>query len=79
MKVTVKVPRLGDTVDLVVIEEWLVSPGDRVAVGQPLVSVETNKASAEVPAPRSGVVGELLVAVDEEVEVGGALCTLMSD
>ena len=66
--------RLGDTVDEVVIVEWLVAVGTRVAVGEPLLRVETDKVEVDIDAPFAGVVVDQAVAVDDEVATGSVLC-----
>jgi pyruvate/2-oxoglutarate dehydrogenase complex dihydrolipoamide acyltransferase (E2) component len=72
----VKLPRLGETVDQVVLLEWLVKVGDTVAEGDPLALVDTDKVEAEVPAPVGGVVAELLVEVEAELETGTRMCLI---
>ena len=54
--------RMGDTVDSVVVLEWLVSVGDTVAVGDALVRVETDKVEVDVESPFAGTVSALAVA-----------------
>ena len=51
MQTAVKLPKLAETTDMIVVEEWLVAEGDTVAEGQALASVETDKALVECPAP----------------------------
>lgn len=58
--IDIKVPDIGDFKDVAVIE-LLVKPGDRIAVDQSLVTVESDKASMEIPSSHAGVVAELLV------------------
>jgi pyruvate/2-oxoglutarate dehydrogenase complex dihydrolipoamide acyltransferase (E2) component len=70
MKTTVKLQRVADTVDEVVISEWAVEVGSTVAVGDVLVRVETDKAMVEVPSPVAGTVLEFLVEIDDEVTTG---------
>lgn len=70
MRATIKLPRVAETVDEVVVSEWLVDQGDVVAQGQALMRVETDKALVEVPSPVDGVVAEKLVHVDEEISTG---------
>ena len=70
MRVTLKMPKVGDAADRVVILEVTAKPGDRVAEGNSLMLVETDKASVEVPSPMSGTVVEVLVAVGDEVATG---------
>ena len=59
----VTVPDIGDFVDVPVIE-LLVEPGQSVAEDDPLVVLESDKATMEVPAPFAGVISELKVAVE---------------
>jgi len=65
----VRVPDIGDFSDVAVIEV-LVKPGDTVAVEQSLITIESDKASMEIPSSHAGVVKELKVAVGDKVEVG---------
>ena len=69
-------PKLGETVDEVLILEWAVSAGDAVSTGDRLLTVETDKVEADLPSPVSGVVVELLVGIDDEVQVGAPVCVL---
>ncbi len=72
---TVVVPDLGDFADVEIIDV-LVKPGDEVAAEQGLVTLETEKASMDVPAPEAGRVLELKVAVGSKVSAGAALLVL---
>ena len=69
-------PKLGETVDEVLVLEWAVSVGDVVSEGDTLMTVETDKVEADLPAPVSGTVVELLVEIDDEVRVGTPVCTI---
>ena len=69
-------PKLGETVDEVLIIEWTVSVGDMVSEGDTLLRVETDKVEADLPSPVSGIVVRLLVDIDDEVEVGVPVCTI---
>jgi len=71
----VKVPDIGDFKDVEVIEV-LVKPGDRVAAEQSLVTVESDKASMEIPSSAAGVVKEMKVKVGDKVNEGSLLLTL---
>ncbi len=73
--VAVEVPDIGDFEDVPIIE-ILVSPGDEVAAEDPLVTLESDKATMDVPAPFAGTVGELLVKVGDKVAQGVKLLTL---
>lgn len=76
MRVTVKLPKLGETINEVVVLEWLKDVGDDVAENEPLLSVDTAKVESEVPAPVSGRVVELLVAPDDEITTGSPLAVI---
>jgi 2-oxoisovalerate dehydrogenase E2 component (dihydrolipoyl transacylase) len=70
---TFNLPDLGEGLQEAEIVSWHVSPGDRVVADQPLVSVETDKAVVEVPAPRAGRIAELFGAAGDLVQVGAPL------
>ena len=71
----VKVPDIGDFKDIPIIE-ILVKPGDSVKAEQPLMVLESDKASMEVPSPSEGVVGELRVKLGDKVSQGSVILTL---
>ena len=73
--VAVEVPDIGDFEDVPIIE-ILVAPGDAVAVDDPLLTLESDKATMDVPAPMSGTVRELLVKIGDRVSQGNKLLTL---
>lgn len=73
--IEIKVPNIGDF-DGVEVIELLVSVGDTVAEEDSLISVESDKATMEIPAPQAGVVKELLVAVGDTVAEGSAILML---
>lgn len=73
--VEVKVPDIGDFKEVAVIE-LLVKPGDTVAVDQSLITVESDKASMEIPSSAAGVVRELKVALGDKVGEGSLLLLL---
>lgn len=66
----------GEYMDSAVLVEWHVRPGDAVAKGQLVATVETAKAATEVEAPAGGTIAELLAAVGDEVAVGAAIARL---
>ncbi len=78
MRSTLKMPKLGDAVDAVVITEIKVALGDRVESGQPLFVAETDKTQVEVPSPFAGTVVEIKVAVGDEVATGAPTFALES-
>jgi pyruvate dehydrogenase E2 component (dihydrolipoamide acetyltransferase) len=73
MKSTAKMPKVADSVDEVYISEILVAPGTVVQAGDPLMLVETDKASVEVPSPVSGTVISVLVIIDQAVSTGAPI------
>jgi 2-oxoglutarate dehydrogenase E2 component (dihydrolipoamide succinyltransferase) len=73
MPVDIVVPQLGESVTEGTVAAWLVQPGDAVAADQPLVELETDKATLEIVAPKAGVLAEVLVPEGEDVLVGAVL------
>ena len=73
--VEIKVPDIGDYKNIPVIE-ILVAPGDSVTAEDPLMTLESDKATMEVPAPMSGVVRELKVKIGDKVSEGVLVMTL---
>ena len=73
-----KLPDIGDFED-VDVAEVMVSPGDRVAAEDPLIVLETDKASMEIPSPHAGVVREIKVSVGDVVSQGALIAVLEID
>ena len=73
--VEVKVPDIGDFKDVAVIE-LMVQPGDTIAVDQSLITVESDKASMEIPSSHAGVVQQMKVAIGDVVNQGSLLLML---
>ena len=73
MTFEIKVPALGESVTEATVGKWLKNPGDAVQADEPLVELETDKVSVEVPAPASGVLGEIKVPAGTTVAVGTVL------
>ena len=73
--VEVKVPDIGDFAEVAVIE-LMVKPGDMVKVEQSLITVESDKASMEIPSSHAGVVKEIKVALGDKVAEGSPILTL---
>lgn len=76
MTTTIKLPELGENVDSGELTKILVNVGDAIAKDDPLLELETEKATIEVPSPVSGVVKELHVQQGQKVKVGDALFTI---
>jgi pyruvate dehydrogenase E2 component (dihydrolipoamide acetyltransferase) len=73
--IEVKVPDIGDFSDVPVVE-ILVKPGDQVNAEDPLIALESDKATMEVPAPSAGTVSEILVAIGDKVSAGSVILKL---
>ena len=76
MSHTVELTALGESVTEGTVTRWLVAVGDTVAVDDPIVEVSTDKVDTEIPSPVAGVVEQILVEEDEDVEVGAALVVI---
>ena len=75
----VQLPQLGESVTEGIITAWLVSPGDTVAVDQPIVEISTDKVDTEIPSPVAGTIAELRAAVDDTVQVGQVIAIITAD
>src|SRR5882757_1198171 len=69
----IRVPTLGESVTEATIGRWFKKAGDAVAVDEPLVELETDKVTIEVPAPSAGTLGEIAAKDGETVAVGALL------
>ena len=77
-QVEVKVPDIGDFKDVEVIE-LLVKPGDAIAKDQSLITVESDKASMEIPSSAAGIVKQLMVKLGDKVSKDSPLLVVDSD
>jgi 2-oxoglutarate dehydrogenase E2 component (dihydrolipoamide succinyltransferase) len=73
MAIEIKVPALGESVTEATVGQWFKQPGDAVAVDEPLVELETDKVTVEVPAPSAGVLAAIKVPQGGTVAVGAVL------
>jgi pyruvate dehydrogenase E2 component (dihydrolipoamide acetyltransferase) len=73
--IEVKVPDIGDFKDVPIIE-ILVKSGDAVTAEQPLLTLESDKATLEVPAPAAGVIGKIVAKIGDKVSMGSPLLML---
>jgi dihydrolipoamide dehydrogenase len=73
--IEIRVPDIGDFTDVPIIEVH-VAPGDEIAVEDPLVTLESEKATMDVPAPNAGTVKQLAVQLGDRVSEGSVLLTL---
>jgi 2-oxoglutarate dehydrogenase E2 component (dihydrolipoamide succinyltransferase) len=76
MTIEIRVPTLGESVTEATVGKWFKKAGDAVKVDEPLVELETDKVTVEVPAPAAGVMGEIIVAQGTTVAVGSLLASL---
>lgn len=77
MSIELKVPTtIGESITEVQIADWLKSPGDAVQQDEPIVSIETEKVSLDLPAPVSGVLVKILKKKGETAEVGEVIAHL---
>ncbi|MGD7005402.1 2-oxoglutarate dehydrogenase, E2 component, dihydrolipoamide succinyltransferase [Kocuria palustris] len=76
MSETVNLPALGESVTEGTVTRWLKEVGDEVAVDEAIVEISTDKVDTEVPSPVAGVIEEILVQEDEDVEVGAPLVVI---
>ncbi len=73
MATEIRVPTLGESVTEATIAQWFKKEGDAVAADEPLVELETDKVTVEVPAPAGGVLSEIVAKDGDTVEVGALL------
>ena len=76
MSTDIPVPDMGEGIEEVTIVEWLRQAGDSVTEGDPIVTVETDKASMEIEAPATGTLTELLVEPGDAPEVGDPIARM---
>ena len=75
MAKNISVPDIGDFKDVEIIEV-LVKPGDNIKKNDPIVTLESDKSSVEVPSPFEGKISELKVKIGDKVSEGSILATL---
>ncbi len=76
MAIGIKVPSVGESITEVTVAEWLKKVGDSVAEDEPVVTLETDKANVDVPAPAAGRLARILKDVNDTAQVGEALAEL---
>ncbi len=76
MSIEFKLPELGENIETIQVTRILVKPGDAVKAEQPLLEVETDKATIEVPGDTAGTIESVLVSDGDEVSVGQVMLTL---
>jgi len=76
MRQKIKVSRLADSTDDFVVVSWLVSVGDKIEAGAPLVVLETDKTEVEMDSPVAGTVVEFLADDGDDVRTGQPICVV---
>jgi 2-oxoglutarate dehydrogenase E2 component (dihydrolipoamide succinyltransferase) len=76
MSIEIRVPALGESITEATVGKWFRQTGETVKADEPLVELETDKVTVEVPAPASGVLGDILVKSGSTVAVGSLLAAL---
>ena len=72
----IKIPQIAEGVDTATVTEILISEGDTIKKDQSLITVESDKASVEIPSPEAGTVKSIKVSEGDEVHVGDVIVTL---
>ena len=75
MAQNISVPDIGDFKDVEVIE-ILVKPGDQINKNDPIVTIESDKSSVEIPSPSAGQIKDLKVKIGDKVSEGSLLSTI---
>jgi 2-oxoglutarate dehydrogenase E2 component (dihydrolipoamide succinyltransferase) len=73
MATEIRVPSLGESISEATVGQWLKQAGDQVAADEPLVELETDKVTVEVPAPAAGILSEIAVPSGTTVAIGSLL------
>ena len=79
MAIEITVPTLGESVADATVARWIKTTGDAVKADEPVVELETDKVTLEVPAPASGTLGEIIAAEGDTVEVGAGLAPCLNE
>src|SRR5437660_3529974 len=73
MTIEIRVPTLGESVTEATVARWLKQPGETITRDEPIVELETDKVTLEVPAPAAGTLGEIRAGEGSNVPVGAVL------
>src|SRR5947208_17195875 len=73
MTIEIRVPTLGESVTEATVARWLKQPGETITRDEPVVELETDKVTLEVPAPAAGTLGEIRAGEGSNVPVGAVL------
>ena len=72
-EVKIVLPKLGESIVSATVVQWFKQVGDPVALDEPLLEVSTDKVNSEIPSPVAGIVQQILVQPNEELQVGEPL------
>src|SRR5690625_2671961 len=72
-------PKLGESVVEGILVRWLKQPGDRVELDEPLVEVDSDKVSTDIPSPVAGTIVELRAQEGETIPVGNVICVIETE
>ena len=73
MSIELIVPTLGESITEATVSKWLKEIGEPFEVDEPLVEIETDKITVEVPAPSAGVLSEIMIKEGSDINIGGVL------
>ena len=76
---TIDLPQVGESVTEGTIQKWLKKPGDKISKYDPLVEVETDKVTMEVPSPVNGVMGTILAQEGSTIPMGAPICEMETE
>ena len=76
MTVQLKVPTLGESITEATVSKWLKKVGESFDIDEPLVEIETDKITVEVPAPSAGILAEIKAAEGTDINIGGVLAII---
>ena len=76
MPIEIKIPEVGESITEVQIAEWLKAEGDAVQKDEPLVVIDSEKTTLELPSPENGVLGKILHQAGSTVQVGEVIAHL---
>ncbi len=79
LRLEVKLPRFGTTMEEATVRRWLKSVGDEIAKGEAICEIETEKVALEFESPVAGRLAEILAAAGTNAEVGTVLCWIEAD
>ena len=78
METAVVMPQLGNEIEEALVDGWMKSLGDKIIVGEALLTVTTPKVTIEIEAPASGTITKIIVEADELASVGATLAIITS-